>query len=182
MMAGLRLESFSPRIAAPPPPITAADLAEARSQGFAAGRTAAADDAAAGVAAALRDLSAAIAEAEAGARGRDAAFRRDTAVLVRAVVARIAPRLRAEALAERVVEALAGHPAAAPRACRIRCEADLAGPLAAALEGAGIAGVELAVAPGPLQVEVPGGELRIDMAAFEAALDRMVADFAEGED
>lgn len=183
MSAGLRLESFAPRIAAaPPPPITAEELAEARLEGFAQGRAAAADESAAAVADALNTLAAALAETEAAHEARQAANRRDMAVLVRSVVACLAPRLRAEALAERVVRELAERAAAVPpEACRIRCEEALVAPLRDALASAGIAGVAVAAGPGPLEVAVPGGSLRIDIMAFEAALDRMIGDFAGGE-
>lgn len=183
MTAALRLESFAPRIvAAAPPPITPAQLVEARLEGIAEGRAAAADESAATVAGALQALAAALAAATAEREARDAAARRDSAALVRSVLARVAPRLRVEALAERVLLELTGRLAATPPdPCRIRCEEDLVAPLRLALASAGITGVEVTVGAGPLEVAVPGGALRIDTAAFEAALDRLIDDFARGE-
>lgn len=187
MSTGLRLECFSARgLAAPPPMITPADLDEAHGLGFAAGRAAAFDEGAAAVGAALQALATALDGARAARAAQDAATRREIAALVRAVIARIAPRMRAETLAEHIVQELTDRAAAAPaERCRIRCEEALAAPLRAALARAGIAGVEVTTGSGPVEVAVPGGSLRIDMPAFEAALDRLVADFAdfaEGED
>lgn len=181
MSAVLRLESFSARIAVAPPPITTEHLAHARGEGFAAGLEAGADAAAAAVAAAIQALTAALSEAEANRAGRDAMARREMAALLRAVIGRLAPPLRAGVVAERVVAELAALDAAAPEAARIRCEAGLVAPVRQALATAGIAGVEVAAGEGPLEVTLPGGALRIDMAGLETALDRLVAEIAEGE-
>lgn len=183
MSAMLRLESFSARTAVPPPPtIRREEVEAARAEGFAAGRAAEAEAGSAAVASALRDLAAALSAAATAREDRATAMRREMADLVRAVIARLAPRLRAEALCERVVDELTARTAATPLACRIRCDAGLVAALSRALEGAGIAGVEVVAGEGPLEVEVPGGALRIDRTGFEAALDRLVGDIAEGDD
>lgn len=182
MSLGLRLESFASPGAAPPPAITVAELVEARRAGIDEGRAAAARDAAIAAAAALQDIAAALAAATAAGRESELAWRADAAVLAQAVIARLAQPLRAASLAERVVLALQRRvdgPSGA--GCRIRCAAELVRPLAAALAGAGIAGVEVIAGAGPVEVSMPGGALRIDMAGFEADLDRLASEFGQGE-
>lgn len=181
MSAVLRLESFTARSAAAPAPISPEQLAAARAEGFADGLAAGADAAAAGVADAIQALASALAAAEADRAARSAESRRELATLLRAVVVRLAPALRAEALAEQVVRALTSQRETPRQSCRIRCSEDLVAPLRQALADGRIDGVAVTAGDGPLEIIVPGGTLRIDMPTYEAALDRLVAEIGEGE-
>lgn len=185
------------RLAEPPPEpeviapsFSAAELAEARAEGFAEGRSAALAEAkasaAAREAAALEAISGRLAEAR---RAAEAAAERAAGALAAAtldLVARALPAVAAAhalpscaALAEGLLARLAGveritirlapdlASALAPRLAAAAAAADFAGRL-------DVVGTE-GMAPGEMRVSWPGGEARRDPAALAAAAQEVLA-------
>jgi|GEM_PF-3983488 len=187
MSACLRLESFSTgRIPAPAPAepaITRAELEAARAAGFEAGRAAARASDRAALAEAVDRLAAALA-GDAVRREAEAAEWRDrTARLVRAVIAQLASRQRQAVLAERIVEEIEALRSSVPApSLRLLCDAEAAALVRVALQGVGLAALDIELTDGPAAIQVQQGVLAFDMDRFTKGLERLMDEFEEETD
>ena len=168
MSACLRLESFSPRpariVAAPEVTLTQADLNAARAAGFDEGCLAAFDADRLQLAEAIGAMAEALSRDDARRDAEAVQWRATIAGLLRAVLARIAPRMRAAAATDAILQEIASlsRMVSAP-ALRVTCDPATADLLRPAMDAAGLGGIVVDIAEGCPTIHADCGVMAIDM-------------------
>lgn len=187
MIACLRLESFSPpavRTAAPPEALlTQADLEAARVTGFDEGQSAARDSDRLRLTEAIGALAEALSR-DAARRDADAVQWRTTiAALLRAVMARIAPRMRAAAVTDTILQEIGNLSLMVPApTLRVTCDPGTADLLRPAMDAAGLGGIAVDIAEGCPTIHADCGVMAIDMDGLADRLDLLLDELETGAD
>lgn len=187
MSACLRLESFSSppvRTAAPPEALlTQADLEAARATGFDDGRLAAR----AADRLQLTEAIGALAEAlsrDAARRDAEAVQWRTTiAALLRAAMSRIAPRMRAAAVTDTILQEIGNLSLMVPApTLRVTCDPVTADLLRPAMDAAGLGGIAVDIAEGCPTIHADCGVMAIDMDGLADRLGLLLDELETGAD